>query len=71
MLTIRKVSFSVVNIATKEIDMYIAQLHAGHFYVCAYTNARAEDRRAAFYAPSFDTRAEAEVWVKENRPVFA
>jgi hypothetical protein len=47
--------------------MYTYQSQSGRFDVAAYTSTRCPDiRTAAAWAPSFNTRAEAEAWRVET-----
>lgn len=40
--------------------LYVVQLYAGDWYLCAYTRAPSEAERLAYNAGIFETRAEAE-----------
>jgi len=47
--------------------MYTYQSQSGLFEIAAYTSTRCPDMRmAAAWAPSFNTRAEAEAWRAET-----
>ena len=44
--------------------MYAFQMNDGRWHVEAYTRAPRAVHQIAFDAPNFDTRAEAEAWIK-------
>lgn len=50
---------------------YVFQMQGGRWQVDAFTNAPDSARRMAWLAPSFETKAEAEQWMRDAKARWA